>query len=263
MAPLEYFDCNAMLGRYFNPAFGQYLNVEQLLQEYEEFGVKGGVVFHATARDYSANQGNDDLLKQIEGRPELHPAWVLVPQQTGEMFRLSEMADKLKKSNVRLIRIFCGRWYFTDSLDQFIYGELLELLNHYQVPVMVEFDTYEPAAGALESQVWRDLQGVCRSLPELRLILACPKSTGLNRALFPLFEKHEYLALETSGYQLFGGYEAVVHRFGAQRLLFGTRLPYMNTCLGMAAIKYAEIDIHDKELIAGGNLRRLLAEVKL
>jgi predicted TIM-barrel fold metal-dependent hydrolase len=263
MATLEYFDCNAMLGRYFNPAFGQYLTAAELQLEYDQFGVSGGMVYHASARDYSADYGNEALLREIEGRAGLYPSWVVVPHHTGEMLSISELQRRLKESKVRLVRIFCGRWYFTDSLDRFIYGELLEMLDHHRVPVMVEFDTYEPAAGALDSQVWRDLQTVCESFPELRLILACPKSTGLNRAIFPLLEKHKHFAMETSGYQLFGGYETLVRRFGAQRLLFGSRLPYMNTCLGMAALQYAEIEDHDKQLIAGGNLRRLLSEVNL
>ena len=52
----------------------------------------------------------------------------------------------------------------------------------------------------------------------------------------------------------------ICERFGPERLLFGSRLPLL--CPGAArhAIERAGISEQAKELIAGGNLRRLLAE---
>jgi hypothetical protein len=261
MSKLNYFDCNAMIGRYFNPAVGRFLTATTLEEEYDYFGVSEGLVYHASAKEYFPPLGNQALIKELKGSQRLHPAWVITPHHTREMPGPNEVVQGLKENGIKVVRIFCSRWCYANSLDPFIFSELLEVLQHHRLPVMVEFDMGE--GGSVDSRIWRDLHSVCTSFRGLRVILASPKSTGLNRALFPLFEKHEHFALETSGYQGLGGLEAVVELFGASRLLFGSRAPYMDIGPGMVALQYAELNPEDKELIAGGNLRRLLSEVML
>jgi predicted TIM-barrel fold metal-dependent hydrolase len=64
--------------------------------------------------------------------------------------------------------------------------------------------------------------------------------------------------VEISGYQGLLAVEAVVKRFGAERLLFGTNLPTFNPGAAVTTVMYADIAEEDKSLIAAGNLRRLL-----
>jgi predicted TIM-barrel fold metal-dependent hydrolase len=252
-----------MLGRYYTSAFGTFLSAAAIGNEYRAAGIEGGVVYHATAREQDPMHGNEALMREVEGYPALEPAWVVTPHTTEEAPAPQVLARALKARGVRLVRIFCGRDAYSPTLDSFLFGELLEMLEHHCVPVMVEFDSSEYGGGGFDNIVWRDLEAVCRSFPELRLILASPKSTGLGRFFFRLMEIHDRFALETSGFQLFGGLETVVRRFGAHRLLFGTRLPHFDASLHMVAIQYAELEERDKRMIAGDNLRSLLAEVAL
>jgi predicted TIM-barrel fold metal-dependent hydrolase len=66
------------------------------------------------------------------------------------------------------------------------------------------------------------------------------------------------LYVEISGYQGYQAIEAVVGRFGPERLLFGTNIPTFSPGGAIAAVTYADISDDAKSLIAGGNLRRLL-----
>jgi len=49
---------------------------------------------------------------------------------------------------------------------------------------------------------------------------------------------------------------------GADRILFGTNMPVHDPSLGIGMILYADMDDRDKQLIAGGNLTRLLESVR-
>lgn len=260
---INYFDCNTMLGRYYNAAFGNFLTPSLLEERYDVLGVGEGVVYHAKARDHSPLIGNKQLISEIKGHPRLHPAWVVVPHHTAEMEPPQDLFKNLKSNGVRIVRIFCGNWYYTSTFDLLIYGEIFEMLEHYKVPLILEVDIAEFDSSGLILHIWRDLYSMLKSFPLLRLILTLPKLGGFDRYLFPLMEKYEYLTIETSGYQLFGGYEIITKSFGAKRLLFGSRAPYMDIATGMITLQYAEIDPQDRALIAGGNLRRLLKEVSL
>ncbi len=50
-------------------------------------------------------------------------------------------------------------------------------------------------------------------------------------------------------------------RFGAERLLFGTRLPYFTPGSAIGMLSYAGISEAERTRIAGDNLRNLLARV--
>jgi predicted TIM-barrel fold metal-dependent hydrolase len=263
MASLTYYDCNAMLGRYFNPAFGDYLTAGALEQLYDRYGISAGVVYHSSAKDYSPAYGNRALLDELKGRERLHGAWVVTPHHTCEMEKPEQLTSSFRSSGVRMARIFCGSRYYTRSLDLFVYAALLGALEHHRIPVMVEFDAEQSGGGSLDDLVWQDVRAVLDACPRLRFVLACPKSTGLNRNLFPLMEKYENLFLETSGYQLFGGLETVSRRFGARRLLYGSRAPYFDPAPGMIAIQYSELEESEKRMIAGDGLSALLREVRL
>ena len=62
----NYFDSNAMLGRYYNPVKGDFLTVSNVLYLYKKFNIDEGIVFNALARDYNAQHGNDILIKDIQ-----------------------------------------------------------------------------------------------------------------------------------------------------------------------------------------------------
>ena len=99
---------------------------------------------------------------------------------------------------------------------------------------------------------------VLESHPALRLTLH-QTSYRLDRFLYPLMEKFEYLSVETGGYVVAGGIEAICERFGSSRLVFGTGMPFFEPGAAVSPVTYAQISDAQKQAIAGGNLERLLA----
>jgi predicted TIM-barrel fold metal-dependent hydrolase len=68
--------------------------------------------------------------------------------------------------------------------------------------------------------------------------------------------------LETSNLVGAGLVEYSVRAFGPERLIFGSFLPVNDPLVGLGMILDAEIPLDQKGLIAGGNLRRLIGEVR-
>lgn len=99
--------------------------------------------------------------------------------------------------------------------------------------------------------------------PELIIVAMNVGPHSLERYLRPLLDDFPTLYIETSHYLVEGLIEEFVARYGPERLLFGSGFP--DVCTGAAMLRLAQADIAEdaKVAIAGGNLARLLAEVRL
>jgi hypothetical protein len=69
--------------------------------------------------------------------------------------------------------------------------------------------------------------------------------------------------VELSGYLPDGGLEDLVARYGPGRLLFASGWPRCYMGAAMLHLAGADLDADAKAAIAGGNLARLLEEVRL
>ena len=56
--------------------------------------------------------------------------------------------------------------------------------------------------------------------------------------------------------------ESAVKLFGPERLLYGSGLPVGDPAMGIGMVNYGKLASREKELIAGGNLSRLLESVE-
>ena len=80
---------------------------------------------------------------------------------------------------------------------------------------------------------------------------------------YPLLARYKNLSIDISAYWMYRGIESICKNFGANRILFGTGLPFYNPGLSLAMLSYSNIGARDKGLIAGDNLRRLIAGVNV
>jgi hypothetical protein len=110
---------------------------------------------------------------------------------------------------------------------------------------------------------WQEAADLLREFPELTLVVVNHSDWGDDRLFRPLIERYPRLHLDTSNYQLERGLSDFVRKYGPDRLLYGSGSP--NLQMGAALLTLAQADVSDdaKAAIAGGNLRRLLSEVRL
>jgi predicted TIM-barrel fold metal-dependent hydrolase len=140
-------------------------------------------------------------------------------------------------------------------------GPLLEEMVARRIPLL--YSTRRLPAGWNPHQAWQDLYALLAEFPQLTVIVVDHGSWGCDRYFRPLFEKYERVFVDTSLYYIDGGIEDLVARHGPGRLLYGSGLPERYPGGMMLVIRHAEIDDAAKAAIAGGNLKRLVAEVRL
>ena len=207
-------------------------------------GIAEGLAVHTLSKEYSPRHGNERLMIEIQALP-FQPCWVLMPHHTGEMGRPADVMAEMRRRGVRAAKLYPTAHQY--RLSEWCAGELLSALEESGMPVLLDSDQAN----------WEEI-GLClHAHPDLRLVLQ-RTSYRCDRYLYPLFEEFEHLRLETGGYQVTGGIEAIANRFGARRLVFGTGMPVFNPGAAIAQVTYADLPSEDKQLIAGENLRRLL-----
>ncbi|MDP6506218.1 MAG: hypothetical protein QF886_21525, partial [Planctomycetota bacterium] len=82
---LEFFDACTQIGTRTKGQPDQPYTIIEYMDDMEHYGISGGVVYHATAREFDPADGNEQLLNEIVQRPNLDPQWVVLPPDTREL----------------------------------------------------------------------------------------------------------------------------------------------------------------------------------
>ena len=261
MADVEFFDCNCAVGRYAGPPVPDLPGtIAELLETFDYAGIQSAVVYHLTSKEYDAETGNEILMEELDGNPRLRPQWVLLPHHTGEFPPPDQLTETMLEHGILTGRIFPSQK--TDPpeaghnfpLADWSAGPLLTALQERRMPLFVD-----------QAQItWNEVHDVCERYPDLPLILnqSARISWRTNRPIWPLWEIHENLYLDTAENHESGYIERIVERFGPERLLFGTGLPRWAPGPAIVSISRAQISADAKRQIASGNLNRLLEAVR-
>ncbi len=228
------------------PQPGSFASPAELVAEMAYFGISRALVYHAMARDHSPSLGNELLLREIAGHEALAPCWVLLPHHTGEMPPPHELLAAMRAAGVKAARIFPSSHAW--SLAAWSAGPLLEALEAERIPLFVHADQIG----------WDAVQRVAAGHPALPLVLNGVRYDEL-RNIYPLLATLPNLYLDICWLVAHYGLEELVARFGAERFLFGTRMPMFGAGPALTHLLYADLTDAAKALIAGENLTRLLA----
>ena len=212
-------------------------------------GIEEALVYHTLARDADTLLGNRMLHEEIDRIDRLHPVWVILPHHTGEMPPPQRLLRDMEAHGVKAVRMYPTKDYHGFSLEEYSAGMLLGALEEACVPLMLE----------IEIVWWESVAIILKNHPRLPVIVV-DANYRHNRFTYPLFEMYENLYVETARYFGAGIFEDIVNRFGSRPILFGTNMPRYTGTAGISMLTYADIPRADKEAIAGGTLRKLLAE---
>jgi len=210
------------------------------------FGIKTAVVSHFTAEEYDAAEGNSALENDSDDR--LVPAWSALPDR--------RQIESLAKRNPRVVRLCWVSSKHNFSGASWCSGDLFEYLQQHSVLTLISREDLQLASGAAG---WDTLVALLSSFPRLPVVLL-DLGYRSDRYLFPLLERFPNLYFDTSTYAAHRQLEAYVVRFGVSRAIFGSQLPLFTPGAALAMLITARVSDDAKLAIAGGNLRRLLAE---
>jgi len=245
---MEWFDCNAEFGIPTKPPGRFAPTPHELLDEMGFCGVQDALVRHAAARDESAQAGNRLVCEETTGIACLHPVWAILPPQTGELGALDQWFAAMKAHGVKALTAYPDKHRYL--LNGLTFGPVFEEMSARRIPLFLGPD-------------WRAATEILADFPQLTVIATNHSSWGDDRFFRPLLDRYQRFHIDTASYDLDGGVADLVKRHGPHRLIYGSNYPVMQMGGSMLTIAQAEIDDDAKIAIAGGNLLRLLSEVKL
>ena len=255
--PLNFLDANCGVGPYYNPPPGHNWSADGLLRKMDELGIAEACPVALMGRDYDPWEANQWLVENLPASERLHPVWVAATHHTGEFPSPERLLAEMSQHGVRMLRLFLyPPLSYLDKLDLPILGELFDALDQHRVPLLL--DCSDPLL--LHAA---ELEPVLGGWPHMPLILSLPKVVQNERWFYYLWERYDNFYLDLPGYQVLGGIEAIVGRFGPRRLIYGSRYPYFTPAQSMLQLIYSEVGGPAKKAIAGDTLRGLLAEVRL
>jgi len=247
-----FFDADIMLGRMSVPVPGMFESPEELLLEMDRLGIQEALVFHAWSKESHPETGNERLLKEINGYPRLHPCWVGLPPGLEEMPESAQLVQEMRQAGVRALRLFPNSQRFPATV--WCLGPLLEALEAEGIPVILDHEATHWSDDRIQAS---ELLKIGEAFPRLHLILV-HASLGMARWIVPLMQRMPCLHLETGYFQPNNGLEAIVCRFGAERLIFGSGMPVWSAGPPMQMLECARIPGKARLEIAGDNLRRIM-----
>jgi len=241
-APVSYLDANCTLGRFPNHDRG-IAELADLSAALEELGIGTAVVRHALAQHASPEEANIALAEALQGHPRWTPCWVANPAQTPNGL------ETLGADQIRAVCLYPKLHGYPPA--PWMVEPCLAPLAERGALALVEVDQSSPS----------DLYTLCQAFPRLRIV-ALNTGYRILGVLSRLMATCPNLHVELSTMAAHRGIETLVERHGAERLLFGTNTPLTDGIGPLAALGYAAIRDEDRALIAGGNLERLLGEVR-
>ena len=102
---LELFDANCRLGPGECTVSAAPVTSFRLVEEMARVGIQEALVYHSNAAQYAPNDGNAQLLSEIEGRPLLHGCYVALPHYTGEVNAPAGWVEIMLSSAIRAVRL--------------------------------------------------------------------------------------------------------------------------------------------------------------
>ncbi len=248
--PIAFFDCNMMLGMRSSIKAGAIYKTCDVIKVMERCNIKEAAVYHCSALEYHPVCGNARLMDEIKQYPFFHPVWVLLPGATGEFEKGEKLLESLKNNNVKLVRIFPGALKHNFSVSKWNCGELFDLLDSNRIPLLVDISDF----------TWDELVEIAQSYKNMPILFTRVGYRN-DRNMYRILEKYENVYLETSFYKEFLGIEKITEVFGAHRLIFGSELPVHSGGSAVTLVTHAQISMEEKQMIASGNIKKLIQNV--
>jgi len=248
------FDSFAMIGESGHRGVRSLRDADEFVRRMDHMGIARSLAHHFIAREVDPLEGNERVLRMCRGSDRLSPCAVLYPSATGEHGEPAEYMERMVSEGVRGFR-FCpaeGRYRFLP----FVIGDWCELLIERGLPAFVDF--------GVQIHFWDHMPdfeavyAVCQAFPELNVVVG-HLGAEANRMLYATMRAcpNLHCDLSTLGAKFV---DDAAGRFGAERVLFSTQMPIYDPGSSVTMVKYCRLPEADVELVAGGNLSRLLGE---
>jgi len=252
---MQIIDVNCMLGEW---AFKnlRFKAPAELLDEMQRLGIVKSLVFSSNSWQNDIKTGNHQIVEMVKDHAErLLPVAALTPLIRQEFGGKQPVVDFLTKNHIAAVRLFPSDHHF--SLDLWCMEELFEILDEMHMLVLIEG---REQTGSIDSY-YQQIYDLASKHKNVDFVLLTVGYRSL-RTIYCLFDNCSNIHIDTSTFITFRGIEDMVRYYGSERILFGSRMPFMEAAVSVGRIIYADIDASHKENIAYRNVLRLLGRNK-
>jgi uncharacterized protein len=258
---MKFFDSSVYLGPWPSNA-ETFPDVNSLVNTLDRLNIHSALVNHTLAWQHNPHYGNCLLMDEIREHPQLEACWGLTPGPALESYDgLPGLEKALVQNKIRAIRLFPKDHVI--ALNQWMTGDFFDLLNKLHLVVFLDADQVFVQVGRYDYDANRfsAIKEICQSYPHIALVI---NRTGYRpyQSLVQLMQQCNNLYLDLSYLATHQGVEDIVQKFGSERLLFGTSLPFVEAGGALTRLIYAGIPEEAKQDIAGQNLENLLQKAK-
>lgn len=248
---MKFLDARIQLGPRCMPREGAPSTTEEILEVMERCDIEKAIAFHAIAKEANMQAGNEELLKITGDNTPFLRQWCAMPSSFGEFLEPEELFRQMKQHNVTSLRLMPKKCNY--PMKPYVLGKLMAAAADCHVPVFLTLH---------EDITPYEIYDLCKDYPDVNFII-CRVDYSQNRVIGPIMEQCPNFYLGTSIYVVHNGLKLISDYYGVDRLIFESGLPTGSATAAVSLIHYAEISNEEKELIAHGNMERLLSEVRL
>ena len=229
----------------------QYLQIdadaEMLIGIADELGFDRLFVTHMTALVYEMREGNDLLGKELGRHTDRMLGYVTIPTHRLGAAACDEIRRCAERYGMRGVKMYS---HPESPITESASTPILETAADLRLPVLGHFTPAE-------------CDTLMQRVPEAIIVMAHmggqPYAQGNWHLAVEVASRHANLYLDTASSQMDNGMlEHAVGQLGPERILFGTDTPLLDPWVQRAKVEGAEITDEAKELILGGNVKRLL-----
>ncbi len=246
---LEFIDVNCMFGS----TTGASLHIkrpDELVQVMDKNNIRKAVIYSSLCIKNSLIQGNDETAGLAGKNDRFIGSMVLVPTLYNENGTLEMISKTIRDSNIRFTRMFPRTHNFKFSKWQI--GDILDMLQNKKIPVMMNLDEIDIG----------DFVETKKEFPAIPVVIACTTQWA-NRIYPALCKELPNVYIETSNTIEYRGIEFLSRLLGPDKLIFGTNMPKKEPYDSIYHLVYSDIPDSEKEMIACGNINRILNEIRI
>ncbi len=245
---LKFIDCNCSFGIRKNILPFSITEKEIVKKELQRLNVVKAIATHSTQKEFDLSYGNQRLCDEIKGDDFFFGSMCLLPLGTEEYFGIDEMNDFVKNNNIKTFTLYPTSHRY--SYKEWNMGEIYDYISQKGLPVIISQNDI-PIDGMYE---------LLKNHKSMKVIYT-DIGYAYDRAVMPLLKHFDNLYIETSGYQTLDGIEFISRKFSAERLVFGSGMPFKSVGAAIGRIMFSKISDSDKEKIAYKNICKLIGEV--
>ncbi len=245
ISSLEIFDAEGWLGTTsFFPLMDEG-TPDLLISLQEKLGMGGMLVSHWLDGRYTPFESNRILIDQTAGRPDWHVVLTALPLFPEEKWFIDA-------AKVKAVRIYPATFGF--AMGDWCAGSLCEMLLEKRMPLFVFHHEAD----------FEDIYRLAKKYPSMNIVIEsqAKKIIYSARKALALMKECANIYMETSNWYGPGLLEYMAGNIGSSRLIFGSFMPANDPLAAAGLLAYSDLPRSDRKLIAGGNIRRLISEVK-